>query len=129
MSPFDVTFCIRTLSLLIDTVKSDPAPTVNPESFNTPNDPVVVSFSFDFKNVVDAALPNASESVDVPVNLFEEIAVDNCIPLDTVENPAAINAAAFVSVPEGVNATGDVMNTTESPTTPFNIDLFAPVVS
>ena len=109
-----VVCAIVKLSELKLKVISDPAPKVNPESFNIPNVPEVVSLAFDLKKFAAATPPSASESVEVPLNFADDTVVDNCIPCDTVENPAAINAAAFVSVEDGVNASEDTIKTTVS---------------
>ena len=65
----------------------------------------------------------------VPVNLLSDIAVESVIPFETIENPAVINAAAFVSVADGVNVVSETTKITESFVTPFKIVLFVPTLS
>ena len=73
--------------------------------------------------------PSLSESVAVPLNWALDTAVESCIPCATVANPAAIKAAALVSVELGVNARLDTTATTASLVTNFIIDLLTPAVS
>jgi hypothetical protein len=70
-----------------NTLKSLSAPTINPESFKTPNVPDVVSFALDLKKFAADMPPRASESVAVPVNLNPAIAVERLIPFVIVANP------------------------------------------
>ena len=113
-----------------DIVTSLSCPTVRPESFNTPKVPLVVSPISDLNKleaeIVTPLSFNAAASEAIPLNLFDDIDVESVIPLKIVANPPDVSAAPFVPVP-GVNSSADTTNTTESPVTPFKIDLLTPV--
>ena len=98
---------------------SPSAPNINDASFWIDIVPLVVSSAFDFKKFAAAVLPNASASVDVPVNLASDIAVDRLTPL-------AIDANPVIAVC-GVNATVEVIETIVSFTKSCITDLATPV--